>query len=190
MLQEGLGSATKQNHVCKRVNTYCCRSPLSTTTPTSTTFSCCACRRTRSRFNGVVSSLSSSIAVSSSSSEMGDRKTMTHLAMRVWFHCQLEALHCTLEQKCIRGVRPSGPIHTGRDAHKWSQVPFVHVMLHRLLLSMQCVQDCCYNRICASALLLASLPVWMGPQTKRQGLQAPFTHSENADVRINLLPNL
>ncbi len=47
-----------------------------------------------------------------------------------------------------------GPVHTGRDArsqaNKWSQVPFVHVMLHGLLLSVQCVQSCCCNRICAS----------------------------------------
>ncbi len=56
-------------------------------------------------------------------------------------------------------------IHTGRharsDANKWSQVPFVRVMLRPLLLSMQCVQDCCYNRFCASlfASLLASRPV-------------------------------
>ncbi len=43
-----------------------------------------------------------------------------------------------------------GPIHIGRDASKWSQVPFVRVMLRCLLLSVQCEQDCCYNRICGS----------------------------------------
>ena len=32
---------------------------------------------------------------------------------------------------------------------------------------LQCVKDCCYNRICASyfASLLAWCPVWMGPQS-------------------------
>ena len=53
------------------------------------------------------------------------------------------------------------PIHTGRDArsdtNKWSQVPFVRMILHRLLLSVQCVQDCCYNRICTTYNLLRFL---------------------------------
>ncbi len=29
-------------------------------------------------------------------------------------------------------------------------VPFVRMTLRRTLLSVQCVQDCCYNRMCAS----------------------------------------
>ncbi len=75
------------------------------------------------------------------------KHVMTCLACCVWRHENWRAKKAyfmrgkassTLEATCEARRKEMGP------------VSFVYVTLHRTLLSMQCVQDCCYNRICTS----------------------------------------
>ena len=76
-------------------------------------------------------------------------------------------------RKCSRKKRRNTPdadgaiFHWTRRKKRREQMeagPICVVTLRRLLLSLQCVQDCCSNRIWSLfAWLLASRPVWMGP---------------------------
>ncbi len=77
------------------------------------------------------------------------------------FKYRLELIKSRNEPLPCGGFSQLGLIHTGSntDARRkeTGPVPFVRVTLRRTLLGVQCVQDCCYNRICASRV--ASLPV-------------------------------